>query len=135
MHSRRGALEALYRKFPDFECAPACGKCCGPVFFSKEERQAVGLKENFPRNPETGMCRFLGADRECTIYEQRPLICRQFGTHGRMSCPVGRGPETMLPDAQADALHMAYQRLFPPTEADAKLMIDVLGDELPKGAA
>lgn len=29
------------------------------------------------KNPDTGMCIFL-VDNKCTIYEQRPLICRFY---------------------------------------------------------
>ena len=30
----------------------------------------------------------------CQVYDQRPLICRLFGTTASLPCPRGRGPET-----------------------------------------
>jgi len=30
------------------------------------------------------------------VYEERPLICRLFGTTPRMPCPRGRRPENMV---------------------------------------
>jgi Fe-S-cluster containining protein len=32
----------------------------------------------------------------CTVYEERPLICRLFGTTPKMPCPNGRRPENMI---------------------------------------
>lgn len=32
----------------------------------------------------------------CTVYEERPLICRLFGTTPTLPCPNGRRPEQMI---------------------------------------
>lgn len=31
----------------------------------------------------------------CEVYDERPLICRLFGTTPSLLCPRGRGPETL----------------------------------------
>lgn len=39
-----------------------------------------------------GDCRFLGADRRCTVYERRPDVCRRFPDVGPRPgfCPASR---------------------------------------------
>lgn len=32
----------------------------------------------------------------CTVYEERPLICRLFGTTATLPCPNGRRPEQLI---------------------------------------
>ena len=41
----------------------------------------------------------------CTVYEERPMICRLFGTTPRMACPRGRGPEPMIDPAAEQLVH------------------------------
>lgn len=38
-------------------------------------------------------CVHLGPDG-CEVYDERPLICRLFGTTPSLPCPRGRGPES-----------------------------------------
>lgn len=40
-------------------------------------------------------CVHLG-DKGCQVYEQRPLICRLFGTTPRLACPNGCKPVVMI---------------------------------------
>ena len=40
-------------------------------------------------------CPHLG-ENGCQVYEERPLICRLFGTTPRLACPNGRRPEAMI---------------------------------------
>ena len=35
----------------------------------------------------------------CTVYEERPLVCRWFGSTQRLPCPHGRRPEYLLDPA------------------------------------
>ena len=51
-------------------------------------------------------CEHLGPNG-CTVYEERPLICRLFGTTERLPCPNGRGPAEMI-DPQAEKLVHQY---------------------------
>ncbi|MNJ76959.1 Flagellin N-methylase [compost metagenome] len=51
-------------------------------------------------------CVHLGPEG-CTVYEERPLICRLFGTTPRLPCPNGRGPAEMI-DPQAERLVHQY---------------------------
>jgi Fe-S-cluster containining protein len=91
-----------YPKNICFVCS-CCGLCCGDT--PNKKRQVLLLKteaeriaaytkrsvnsfaaetsENAPylfvmrKNPDTGMCLFL-EDNQCTVYDQRPLICRFY---------------------------------------------------------
>lgn len=78
--------------------------CCGPVPFPRDVwnklryqmiHPAVRIEE-FPAGhiipwSETGTCVFLGTDHRCTVYENRPDICRRFGARKerepRLQCP------------------------------------------------
>ncbi|MCP1174431.1 YkgJ family cysteine cluster protein [Ralstonia sp. 21YRMH01-3] len=40
-------------------------------------------------------CPHLG-DNGCSVYLERPLICRLFGTTPRLACPNGRRPDQMI---------------------------------------
>lgn len=40
-------------------------------------------------------CPHLGA-QGCQVYEERPLICRLFGTTPRLACPNGKRPVAMI---------------------------------------
>lgn len=40
-------------------------------------------------------CVHLGPDG-CTVYDERPLICRLFGTTPTLPCPNGRRPEVLI---------------------------------------
>ena len=41
----------------------------------------------------------------CTVYDQRPLICRLFGTTPNLPCPRGQGPETPIEPAVERQVH------------------------------
>ncbi|MES2019261.1 MAG: YkgJ family cysteine cluster protein, partial [Pseudomonadota bacterium] len=43
-------------------------------------------------------CVHLG-EQGCTVYHERPLVCRLFGTTPRLACPHGRGPALMIDPA------------------------------------
>jgi len=40
-------------------------------------------------------CVYLG-ENGCSVYAERPLICRVFGTTPRLPCPNGKRPAQML---------------------------------------
>ena len=40
-------------------------------------------------------CPYLG-EQGCEVYDERPLICRLFGTTPRLPCPNGRKPTVMV---------------------------------------
>lgn len=85
------------RRIPSFECIPGCHDCCGPVTTSSYEISALPIKSEAEHDAAlTNLsCPYLGSGG-CEVYDDRPLICRLFGTTPRLPCPHGRHPTEML---------------------------------------
>jgi len=98
--------EALYKQIPSFECKDGCTDCCGPVPFTKWEWNKVSDK----RNAEGINCPY--AKSGCKIYEQRPLICRLYGTVKKMQCPHGCRPIVLLSEIQEQMIVKEYFELM-----------------------
>ena len=101
-------IKRLRLLIPTFTCIPGCSDCCGPVPFShwewekiSDQRKATCL--DCPYDGEAG----------CEIYEDRPIMCRLFGTvdHPQLRCPHGRGPEKMLTAQEGAAIADQYAKL------------------------
>ncbi|MEQ1519267.1 MAG: YkgJ family cysteine cluster protein [Usitatibacteraceae bacterium] len=89
-------------RIPSFECVPGCHDCCGPVTASSEEMFELPVLDDAVHAAALAALDCVHLGREgCTVYADRPLICRLFGTTPRMVCPRGRGPRSMI-DAQLD---------------------------------
>lgn len=102
MSCNRHKIHFLRELIPSFECEPGCHDCCGPVTTSAEEMAALPRKsaEEQAVALERLDCVHLGA-QGCTVYAERPMICRLFGTTLRLACPRGRGPaEPIEPEAE-----------------------------------
>ncbi len=72
----RKAKPGLRPITPDtrFACT-MCGKCC---FFTKDAIEKFGATKFGWKLQEDGSCQYLTADKKCSIYEKRPLICRLY---------------------------------------------------------
>ena len=53
-------------------------------------------------------CPHLGASG-CEVYDERPLICRLFGTTPSLLCPHGRHPEEMIAAQIESEIHQFHQ--------------------------
>lgn len=106
-------LEAIYARIPKVNgCHPGCNNCCGPVPVGPAEARRIaspirledyrGVKIT-PTN--CGTCAF-STSAGCSIYNQRPLLCRLFGAvdHPRMTCPHGARAKNLLTNEQAREL-------------------------------
>lgn len=94
-------------RIPDFECIPGCHDCCGPVTTSSVEMARLPVKSEAEHAAALAElnCPHLG-ERGCTVYAERPLICRLFGTTPRLPCPHGRRPEMLIdPDVEREIFH------------------------------
>ncbi|MBX7082812.1 MAG: YkgJ family cysteine cluster protein [Nannocystaceae bacterium] len=102
-------FDAAVARTPEaFACRPGCSRCCGVrfgVFSVEADRIAAALRELAARDPaqrervraqgrdpQHGACALLIDDR-CSIYDERPLICRSHGlpvrSAGRVEvCPL-----------------------------------------------
>lgn len=94
-----------------------CSACCGPVsipkaivekhkallpvdahFYDMEDENLVVTKETGPQ------CGFLNENsHSCLIYEDRPTICRDYGTTDELPCPflLPNGCKRSRQDARA----------------------------------
>jgi len=106
MYRNRDIIARLRERIPTFECVPGCHDCCGPVTTSSEEMSRLPVKSDAEHEAALGdlSCVHLGPDG-CTVYEERPLICRLFGTTPRMPCPNGRQPENMVDSETERQVH------------------------------
>ena len=114
-------ISALRRQIPSFECVPGCHDCCGPVTTSPEEMSRLPRKT--AAEQEAAMdelnCVHLGP-KGCTVYDERPLICRLFGTTKTLPCPNGRRPvelihprvEKQIHEYMASTRQVLVQRMY-----------------------
>lgn len=72
--------EEIYAKLPPTRCSDTCYKCCTNIVqFSRSEEEAMGGYE------WNGKCSHL-VDGKCSIYENRPFVCRIFGASVLFEC-------------------------------------------------
>lgn len=101
---------ALYEQIPAFKCVEGCTACCGPVPFSKWEWEHLKDKREAPEDKISCPYSLSG---KCDIYEDRPFMCRLFGTAGGMlECPVGARPMILLADDTASDMTQKYNRML-----------------------
>lgn len=102
-------MDDLYQQIPIMKCVEGCSDCCGAVPFSDKEWEKV---KDRPKRKEDGSlaCKFL-INNKCSIYEDRPYICRIFGTTKgvkELECPHGRKPLFPIPAERSESLTAKY---------------------------
>lgn len=109
MFEQRDQIRFLRAQIPQFDCVPGCHDCCGPVTTSSEEISRLPRVSARVRAKalEEYNCPHLAA-QGCTVYTERPLICRVFGTTPSLPCPHGRRPATLL----ESRIEQLIQRFF-----------------------
>ena len=87
----------LRAAIPTFACIPGCHDCCGPVMASEWEMKRLPAPvRKFSCKTSTGLdCPYLSLS-SCMVYDERPLICRVYGTTPSLPCPRGQRPAAML---------------------------------------
>lgn len=113
-------LESIYARIPKVACQRKCQEACGPIPCEHLEYVRINGKpftgelfEGKPlmMNPVDATCPKLGRDGLCRVYEDRPAICRLFGTVYAMACEHGCIPERWLSDKEAHAILADVERL------------------------
>lgn len=99
-------LDALRQRIPSFTCIVGCHDCCGPVTASSEEMARLPLKTQDEHDAALAdwSCPHLGRNG-CEVYNERPLICRLFGTTPRLLCPNGKRPVYMIDPRTEEEIH------------------------------
>lgn len=91
-------LNRLRRQIPTFQCKPGCQDCCGPIVWTKAERERLISHLAGPATATT--CEYIlkeGTGR-CAVYSERPVLCRLFGASEvpLLRCPHGCKPAKTL---------------------------------------
>ena len=116
-------LRKLYAKIPTFKCIEGCTKCCGVVPWSAPEFNKLGDKGGqhpiiqvhegtvTPMRSDGCMdCPFY-SDQGCTVYEDRPFMCRLYGTVENLPCVMGQKPAKMLSAQRGGELVAEYMAI------------------------
>lgn len=103
-------IEKLYENIPAFECIPGCTDCCGPVPFARSEWDRIEDK----KKPTGLSCPYAVKGQGCSIYKDRPFMCRLFGATSdpQLTCPHGRRPAHPLSPQVAALLTGRYINLM-----------------------
>src|SRR5258708_6196795 len=79
-------IKGIYNEIPAIKCKGLCVEACGPIGMTKVEWDILVDKTGKrPAVDNHGNCIYL-KDGKCSVYENRPLICRLFGTVEDMKC-------------------------------------------------
>lgn len=109
MTSNSQKIRFFRRQIPAIACVPGCHDCCGPVTASSEEM--ARLPEISAANHAEALaelnCPHLGATG-CQAYDERPLICRLFGTTPRLPCPNGQRPDDWIDERIEAQIHQYF---------------------------
>lgn len=112
------AIRKLYDLLPDVECKGLCATTCTDIDMSSHERWLIehrhGVKirsrdhvEIQRKGPKR--CRALKTNNHCGVYEDRPLICRAFGSVAAMPCPYGCEPSRQMSDEEYEAIQILVE--------------------------
>ena len=100
-------IKSMRKKIPTFKCEEGCTECCGPVLFTKWEWDRIDDK----RKAISVHCPYIG-ENGCDIYEDRPILCRLYGTVPGMKCPKGCRPRKMLSEEKGKDIINTWHRLM-----------------------
>ena len=100
---------------PAFECLPGCTDCCGPV-----PRAGIEWDRIRDKRAATGLTCPYASKQGCTVYKERPILCRLFGASEevRLQCPHGRRPPAPLSLLQTRVVMEMYGRLTDEDETE-----------------
>jgi len=86
-------VRAVWALAPDVHCKGLCANYCGIIPIEDAERMVYAEREITIDHLADGTCDKLVLGR-CSIYDDRPLICRMWGGVDQMfmRCPHGCGP-------------------------------------------
>lgn len=99
------ALDSLYAELPTLDCKGLCSNSCGPVFMSRLEWKRI--TDKLGREPKGGAdltCPMLTCMGRCSVYDERPMLCRLWGLVESMPCVYGCKPERVLTDDEGHEL-------------------------------
>ena len=85
----RRRLQVIYAEIPIVACKKICSNFCTMIPVSPVEQRVIRERHGIlVAHDEHGVCRALKHGL-CSVYEDRPLICRVFGAAEGILCPHG----------------------------------------------
>lgn len=102
------AIQKLYDRIPSFHCKEGCTRCCDNWVQAAPEEIVRCGEFDFSDQRE---CPKLSENNGCTVYPDRPFICRIFASSEAMPCPYGYGPDKPLTREETTELLKEYLRL------------------------
>jgi hypothetical protein len=108
----RDSIVRIYSEVPEVNCKGLCHRACGPIEMSVFEKKAIVEKHgNLPSVDHNLTCSKL-IEKRCSIYEDRPLICRLYGATRGLPCSHGCAPKAgYLPGKAARKLVHRAEKL------------------------
>lgn len=113
-------LLELRDMMPTVQCIPGCSDCCGPVGFAPVEKQRLARQGKLVALSQFGIttigadCPYL-FDGRCSIYNERPLVCRLYGAVPRchpLTCPHGACASYPLSGVLLNYVEDNYRKLL-----------------------
>ena len=107
----------LRNRIPKFTCGlTQCNQCCGPVPMSKIEKERIRKKYKKDPDYQVGQdlkCNYI-TDKGCSIYEERPILCRLFGCSDveTLKCPYGMISPDFLTIKETEEVMKMYKELM-----------------------
>lgn len=121
----------IYSKLPRLHCRGLCADFCKIAPCHPAEAEALLEKHGrIPLPTKDGLrCSELTPDNRCGIYEDRPIICRLWGTFHKTKCPHGCKPVGGF-ISEAKQKKYQYQVLRIPAKANPVGMLEEHMDKL-----
>ncbi|MGL5923737.1 YkgJ family cysteine cluster protein [Chroococcidiopsis sp.] len=105
-------LEEIYNSLPLLVCKGKCQECCGVIGVLPIEVENIQTVSSVPTVDGDLTCsKLVQGFGICSIYKQRPLICRLWGIAEEMPCPYGCKPERTIGRKEANKLIAKIQAL------------------------
>jgi hypothetical protein len=102
---RMAQLEEIYLSLPKVHCLGKCQLACGPIpLFPVEVENVKGKGHALPKANEDLVCSKLSGVGTCSMYRDRPLICRLFGAAEGLECPYGCKRDRALSPQEAEEI-------------------------------
>jgi Fe-S-cluster containining protein len=98
----KNKLHELYDRVPLVKCRGLCQEACGPIPATDGEIRIMERVSGKPHalDCDTFRCAYLQEGR-CSIYKNRPLVCRIWGAAENLICPFGCKPDRYLTKFEA----------------------------------
>lgn len=93
-------LKNLYDLIPKIKCRGKCQHSCTEVALSIGEVKHLYKITRKPIKQEKGFCTYLEGGN-CSVYDDRPAVCRMWGVVESLRCPHGCEAERVMTDAEA----------------------------------